>query len=140
MASLLTRSDSLKESTQIFEQETIYSNNPNNQFSYPKGCFSSRRDNDLYFRELETLQETTQDLQEKQDILEAEKETLVNQVGDLRLLLKRVAKEGEKNLRRAEGRNHELQEKVKSLESSLAIEREYGSYFDRLSCYWQMLE
>jgi len=91
-------------------------------------------------KEIVALREQVGELQEKQDILEAEKEGLVNQVGDLRVLLKRVAKEGEKSLRRAEERNSKLQEKAVSLENSLRVSRENGSYFDNLYCYWEMLE
>ena len=44
-------------------------------------------------------------LEVKQDVIEAEKEELVNQVCDLKALMRRVGQECERNLQRAEEKN-----------------------------------
>jgi len=129
---------------------------PNNQFAHlmPRTAATTQNvplsaaqltnaateNNEHYIREIENLRKQVKSLQSKQEVLEVEKEELVNQVSDLKALMKRVAKEGEKNLQHVQHQNCLLQQRVSSLESGLHFSFEFGQHFDQVCDYWQTLE
>lgn len=87
------------------------------------------------------------ELQDRIDMLEAEKDSLVNQTYDLRQLLQKVNKDGElklthiknKNVLIALNLNHfqvTLKTKIQSLLQALDIARANSTHFENVASYW----
>ena len=84
------------------------------------------RENDCCYRSL----------QERVDKLEAEKESLVNHIFDLRQLLQLINADGESQINIVKAKNAELQAKAAQLYQALQISRENSTYFQNMYSYW----
>lgn len=87
------------------------------------------------------------EIQAKLDRLEANKQNLVeekgnlqNQIEDLRALIARVVKEGEINRKRHGQVRAELEADIKRTEAALAVIRERGGEFEQAAELWAALE
>jgi hypothetical protein len=75
-------------------------------------------------------------LQERVDKLEADKESLVNHIFDLRQLLQLINADGESQINLVKAKNAELQTKAAQLYQALQISRENSTYFQNMYSYW----
>jgi len=70
-------------------------------------------------------------------MLEAEQDSHVNKIADLRTLLRRVNKEGEKRITFIKNKNVALKDKISALEAALTISRENSQHFEQVKQFWQ---
>jgi hypothetical protein len=68
--------------------------------------------------------------------LEAEKDSLVYQVCDLRQLLKRIAEENQATRKVQRKLHTTLQARVSTLKSSLAVAEEHGPHMEVAAAFW----
>ena len=75
-------------------------------------------------------------IQERVDKLEAEKESLVNHIFDLRQLLQLINADGESKINIVKAKNAELHTRAVQLLQALQLSRETSTQFQNVYSYW----
>jgi hypothetical protein len=75
-------------------------------------------------------------LQERVDKLEADKESLVNHIFDLRQLLQLINADGESKINIVKAKNAELQTRAAQLLQALQLSRENSTHYQNIYSYW----
>ncbi|CDW78860.1 UNKNOWN [Stylonychia lemnae] len=143
MESIPTTSTSLfnNKANNYFYENTEYNNDNSNLINtYNNVIFeSSTFRNQQQQKRSEVSQEKLEklrSLQDKVDMLEAEKESLVNQIYDLRQLLQKVNQQGEKKVSYIKNKNASLRSQKQSLLQALEISRSSATHLENISSYW----
>jgi septal ring factor EnvC (AmiA/AmiB activator) len=71
------------------------------------------------------------------DKLEAEKDSLMNTVSDLRQLIKRIALQQEREAQRRKNHTKDLETEVARLQNALKVSETHSSHFSSMSQYWK---
>ena len=75
-------------------------------------------------------------LQDRVDKLEADKESLVNHIYDLRQLLQKINADGESKLVYLKGKNLAMKTEIAQLLMALEISRQNSTHFAQVASYW----
>lgn len=75
-------------------------------------------------------------LQEKEQELTNGNQRLLNQMGDLRELMKMVDNRYDNDSRQLINRNKELEKEIQSLESALKVQQEHGHHLDKVAQFF----
>lgn len=82
---------------------------------------------------IDELDQQVVSMERKRDLLTDENAKLKAQVNDLRLLISRVASEGEVSSARE---RRDLEKQIRSLEAALEAVRTHGPHFTRVADFW----